>query len=132
MWVYWIFGLLSLTGSGFLFYRVITKHKNVNANGIGSLEEVIDLGRSGVKKLFALVYYIREGDKEIKIVKTPVRRPKKIGKQKIIYYQEDDAQNNYYFGLFGKQSLDERFILPILLAGIATVLIVGGILAIFR
>lgn len=117
-----IIGPLIITALAFAFgiyalIKLLNKHKLIDTESIAVVTEVTDLGRSDGRKVFAIKYDVKCST-PFHIYETPCKKERRIGTERVIFFQKDDPKNNYYFKTIGQ--FDKRLIMPcaVILCGV--------------
>lgn len=97
---------------GILLYKAINRFKQIDTESVATVKEIIPLGRSGLRKICAIKYDVHCSN-PFELIETPCKKAKKIGKQRTVFFQSDNAKQNFYFKTIGH--LDRRFWGPVTL-----------------
>ena len=115
-----VFGLLGILFGLIASVKTWRKHKKIDTESIAVVNDVQDLGRSDGRKVYAIRYDVKSSE-PFELLVTPCKKAFKIGKERVVYYEKGNPNQNYYFKSIGQ--FDNRLITPIFLlfASIAVV-----------
>lgn len=122
--------IIGLFGAFFgmrIMLNTLSKHKRIDTESVAIVSSIQDLGRSGVKKVYAITYDIKSSE-PFELLVAPCKKAPKIGKTSTIYYEKSDPKANYYFKSIG--TFDHRFFGPAFLMFSGIVMIIVAVLSV--
>jgi hypothetical protein len=119
-----IIGLACSILGVFLLIKIMRKHKKIDTESVAVVKEVIDLGRDGVSKEYAIKYDI-QSSQPFELIVTPCKKMLPVGAERSIFYEKADPTKNYYFKTLGQS--DNRFVMPIVMLSIGLLTFISTI-----
>jgi hypothetical protein len=114
-------GILSVIFGLFSFIKVWRKHKLIDTESIAVVNSVQDLGRTDGLKVYAIKYDVKSSE-PFELLVTPCKKALSIGKERTIYYEKDNPNQNHYFKSIGQ--FDARLLAPTFLFSIGLIVII--------
>ena len=116
-WSSFFLGLITIAISFLLLIRIKKKHDRIDTESIAQVVEVKDIGRVDGKRAYAIRYKVMCSE-PFDIVETPCKKPREVGKQRVVFYEKADVSKerqirNFYFKTI--KHFDRRFIAPCLI-----------------
>jgi hypothetical protein len=115
----------------FYFNKILKKHKRIDTESIAIVKDVIELGHSGFKKIYAIKYEIQSSE-PFDLYESPCSKRLRLGKERIIFFESKKGSDkkapvvNYYFKTI--KQFDKRFIGPVSIISFGIVLLISVII----
>jgi hypothetical protein len=114
-----IASILAILLGSVLLYKVWKKHQLIDTESIAVVKEVISLGRSDGKKVYAIKYDV-QAKEPFELLVTPCKKALKPGKKRGVFYEKANPNKNNYFKTIGQ--FDKRLVVPVFTILIGVVL----------
>ena len=123
-----VLGVIGILYSVWILSTILKKHSKIDTESIAVVQSVQDLGIDDFKKVYAIKYDIKSSD-PFELIVSPCKKILKPGKERVVFYEKDNPQRNYYFKTIGQ--FDRRFLLPVLLLLASLITIAAPIFELF-
>jgi hypothetical protein len=93
----------------------------IDTESVAIVKDVIDLGRSDGRKVYAIKYDVQSKE-PFELLVTPCKKSQKPGKKRGVFYEKANPNKNNYFKTIGQ--FDQRLVIPVFTITIGVLLFV--------